>query len=646
MPGKHALLIGIDRYSKLDESKQLRGCVNDVRLLARILAEKFEFPPEGIFLVCDEQATAAGIREAMQALLGRVGASDSVVFAYSGHGSQFKKDSNRPEDWDECLVPSDSGRDSDPVLDIPDDDVNRWLHQLSQRTPYIGVILDSCFAAGAVRTAFAPVRWLEPAGAPRSDRTSRSGESEPWMRSSEDRTDARNWIPPNERCALLSACRSGECACMMEPSYAPGISHGALTYHLCQELVLARAGTTYLDIFERVAPQVTARFPSQHPQLHGARHRELFGVREIRPMRFVPVLERSAKTVVLGGGAVHGLRRNAEWWIYPSGTKQTGPGPERIGRVRVIQVGSATSEAMLLDEHEPGYVQAGARAVLQTPVESEQRLAVEVAPLANTLWDEWLRARIKGSLLLRLPKPGEDWDVRVHLLDPGTAAGPRDPMPQLDEVPELTWAVVARDGSLRMPVRPADSRASVDCLIENLEVWAHYSRVLGIENSRPDEVLRDRIEVVCKRQRPSGSWEPAVRDPRANEIVFEEGEPVALEIRNRSTEPVYIYVLDLGLAGKVELLYPIPGVDDPLEPGEVLSIGERKDEEMPLTLPKEFPFEPSRNGTVEGMEYLKVFALVEPGDFTPLLQDGFRISKHPWTTETRSFLVRRRSASA
>ncbi len=650
MPGKHALIIGISRYPFLDEGAQLKGSVADARLLARILQKHFDFPQEAIHLLCDEQATRAGIEGAMQELLRRVGTDDSVVIGYSGHGSQVKYgEGDGPDSWDECLVPSDSGRDSlHPVLDMPDDQIHDWLLELSKTTPYICVILDSCFATGTIRDPgfAAPVRRLEPVRLPgrREPKSPRST-----LRSAEAQAD--RWIPPNERCTLIAACRYNEGAHEDQPQ--PGVFHGALTYNLCRELQAATPGATYLDIFERIEPQITARFPRQHPQLHGARNRELFGVREIRPMRFVPVQKREGRSVVLGGGAAHGLTAGSEWGIYLSGTRNVEDKGRRLGKVRVTEVGSLDAAAEIVDEVEgidekkqPLRIEPGARA-FEDSAPSARQMAVELASIPHE-WGDWLRSWIGRGRKLRLAKPGEQGDVRVYVLAPRETARPEDPVPQLGAVAEPTWAVVARDGGLRMPPVPATSRDSIERLVGNLEVWAHYCHVLEIENRTPDG-LREQIDVILQRERPWGGWEPALPDERANAIVFEEGAPVAIEVRNRSTQPVYIYVLDLGLAGRVELLYPVPGADEPLEPGGVLEIGTLKDERMPLTLPKDFPFPGAGNGshgTVEGMEYLKVFALNEPGDFTPLLQDGFRISKHPWTTETRSFLVRRRSASA
>src|SRR5579884_2877046 len=65
-PAKHALVIGIDKY---DEPWELGGCVNDARLMAAILEEKFGFANDDVRLLIDEAATKDGILDAFDDLI-------------------------------------------------------------------------------------------------------------------------------------------------------------------------------------------------------------------------------------------------------------------------------------------------------------------------------------------------------------------------------------------------------------------------------------------------------------------------------------------------------------------------------------------------------------------------------------------------
>ncbi|HVR96092.1 MAG TPA: caspase family protein [Thermoanaerobaculia bacterium] len=637
MPGQHALLIGIDQYPKLPPERQLQGCVNDVQLIAHLLAEQFGFPPESIVQLCDEQATQDNIRAALDKLAECVAPGDSVVITYSGHGSQLRNGSQRPEDWNQCIVPYDSGRNPHPNRDIRDSEIHRWLLTLSGKTPNICLILDSCFSAGALRSVpldrfAAPVRWLEP-----DDRPLSAPEVGPAFRSGEAKGDAKAWLPSSERCVLLSACRSEEYAYMVDSP-----SHGALTFYLAKELKELESGATYLDLFERFESQVVSRFPSQHPQLHGARHREVFGLQEIHPMLFVSVRERSNGRVLLGGGAAHGLETGSEWKVYPTGTRNAAPSDQPLGKVKVVEVDSVSACADVQEERTPGCIQPGARAVQASP--SYWRMRVELAPVPDHGLEEWLKTWIPQQMKLRLAKPGETGDVRVYLLNPRSSAGPGDPVPQLGPISRPTWAVVSRDGTLRMPLISAESPESVQCLARNLGGWANYHFVKEIKNRQPRNPLQRQVKARLLRKGPARGWLPAEKDAEAQEVVYEVGEPVAIRVQNDSDQQVYVYMLDLGLTGAVTQVYPFVGVGHPLSPGSILEIGTDPAEELNLFFPEGFPFSGRDNGTVQGIEYLKVFGVLDPTDFGPLLQEAPRLFK-PWMTKTLSFLVRRTAHS-
>ncbi len=45
---KHALLIGINKYSYLPPQYKLNGCINDIEMMASLLEENFGFPESNI----------------------------------------------------------------------------------------------------------------------------------------------------------------------------------------------------------------------------------------------------------------------------------------------------------------------------------------------------------------------------------------------------------------------------------------------------------------------------------------------------------------------------------------------------------------------------------------------------------------------
>jgi len=77
-----AFLVGLNRYP--DPRNNLKGCVNDVLLMAKTLREQYGFSgPTDIKLLTDERATTANIRKGLEGLVGEASTGDSLVFHYS-----------------------------------------------------------------------------------------------------------------------------------------------------------------------------------------------------------------------------------------------------------------------------------------------------------------------------------------------------------------------------------------------------------------------------------------------------------------------------------------------------------------------------------------------------------------------------------
>ena len=287
---KHALLIGINEYPHLSPFEQLEGCVNDARLVAGLLRERFGFPDDHVTVLTDAEATQKGILGAMDALADRIGENDIVVFGYAGHGSQMTdREGDEPDGLDETLVPHDSGRDPHPNRDITDDQIHAWLQKVAEKTPYTTLLIDCCHSGTITReVGGARVRSLRPDLRPVSQLPP-SDAGGATTRSAGGPEGESGWLPKSERYVLIAGCRDDEVA----REYTEGDqTHGALTFFLSQALASAQPGTTYRDVYEQIRGSVTAYAAKQHPQMEGAMDRELFGVRDIAPMRYVSVETR------------------------------------------------------------------------------------------------------------------------------------------------------------------------------------------------------------------------------------------------------------------------------------------------------------------------------------------------------------------
>jgi hypothetical protein len=105
---KKALLIGINYTGT---SSALNGCINDVQSIGNRLVSKFAFKPENIRILTDNtviKPTRENMESYIKALVQGATSGDTLVFHYSGHGSNIKDASGEESDGrDEVLVPLD-----------------------------------------------------------------------------------------------------------------------------------------------------------------------------------------------------------------------------------------------------------------------------------------------------------------------------------------------------------------------------------------------------------------------------------------------------------------------------------------------------------------------------------------------------------
>ena len=105
---KKALLVGINWYP--DPRNELKGCVNDVRQMADTLKSRYGFPGDGTMrILTDARATTKAILDGLAWLTAGASPGDSLVFHYSGHGSQVpdKNGDETSDRLDEILCPYD-----------------------------------------------------------------------------------------------------------------------------------------------------------------------------------------------------------------------------------------------------------------------------------------------------------------------------------------------------------------------------------------------------------------------------------------------------------------------------------------------------------------------------------------------------------
>jgi hypothetical protein len=654
MSTKRALLIGIDTYPHV---RRLCGCVNDVRLMHSVLVSTFGFPEEHITLLTNEQATRDAMLGALDALVDATEADDIVVIHYAGHGSQMRdREGDEPSGFDSTLMPWDTARAPGENRDITDDEIHLKLAALAAKTPFTTIVVDACHSGTITRDAFgARTRSVEPDLRPASELPPSPIPQGQLMLT---RSGASGWMPLDDKYVLIAGCRDDE----ESTEYAPpegGGSHGALTYFLCQQLRRSISGTTYRDVFETAAAKVNAYNTAQHPQIEGTADREVFGVKELVPSSFVPVTERNGMGVTLGAGAAHGLTVGSTYDVYPPGTKDPAAGTA-LGELTISAVRPFTAGARVTRERAPGSVAVGARAFESAHAFGDLTMKVEVvAPVEAAA--STLREGIGASARLTIVASHVGAAVRIYLLPARTAVSPGEPVPQAGALDRPMWAAVGAAGDLVMPLEAMGDEATV---VRNLEAIARCHRVHATDNTDPRSRLNGKVSLEILRGDGAGQWVTAVPEKDGGQAVFEDHEPIAFRVTSQHDRDLHVALVNVGPTGDVGVVFQ-----------ERLGAKTQFLQEADVSLPDGYPFvdlaDQVRGG--EGRETMKLFVTEEDVDFRGLEQEGVRSAERAssplasllkdtvaatptrnvkpkavagadWTTVTRTFTVRRRTA--
>ncbi|XP_068316127.1 metacaspase-1-like [Pyrus communis] len=136
---------------------ELKGCINDAKCMKYLLVNKFSFPESSILMLTEEEAdpyrhpTKQNMRMALFWLVQGCQAGDSLVFHYSGHGSQQRNYTGDEVDgFDETLCPS----DFETQGMIIDDEINATIVKPLPTGARLHAIVDACHSGTVLDLPF------------------------------------------------------------------------------------------------------------------------------------------------------------------------------------------------------------------------------------------------------------------------------------------------------------------------------------------------------------------------------------------------------------------------------------------------------------------------------------------------------------
>lgn len=142
-----ALLMGINRYKFISP---LRGCVNDVRNMERLLTETFSFDKDRVHTLIDRQVVGKRVKQEMEWLFEDVDPGDRVVLHFAGHGSYtVDQDGDEDNGQDELLCLYDMDW-NDPNSYLLDDQLREWTQKLPSGV-LLTILLDNCHSGTGTR---------------------------------------------------------------------------------------------------------------------------------------------------------------------------------------------------------------------------------------------------------------------------------------------------------------------------------------------------------------------------------------------------------------------------------------------------------------------------------------------------------------
>jgi caspase domain-containing protein len=633
----YALLIAIDCYlpNKLPNNgyyPSLGGCVSDINRIENFLTQKIGLVSDNILKLTasnsgktepaetpDKWPTYKNIVEAFNQVIEKASSGDQVCIYYSGHGGRTNTayPKLKGEDGlDETLVPTDIGNSEARYL--RDIEIAHLLKKMVDKGLIVTMILDSCHSGGATRgnvgAATRGISEIDTTKRPTDSLVASTEElSNTWSKLNET-SKTRNiesgsgWLPESKRYVLLAACRPNESA--IEDKFGD-IRSGVLTYYFLESIAKQiGSGFTYKTLHDQVIANVHSKYPSQTPLLEGDADRIVFGSDHVQPAFAVNVMDINHENneVLLSTGQSQGVKKGAQFAIYPSGVTDFRQVDKRLAIVEITKLGASDSWAKITAEFGQQGIEQGAQAVLVDLGSVNLERKIVLSPQSNDI----VPSSIKQSEALEqiksaIPTYGKGFILLAtggnanEKIDYQVAVNPKGEF----EIWDSTGAIIQ---NLNPPINISDTNAAAR-VIQRLVHLAKYSNVLQLDNYDSQSPLAGKLAIELSGLQPNFELgdqpelqhlPPSLESGNVNS--FNEGTYLALRVQNNSSRVLNVTVLDLQPDWGITQIYP-PASDSyfmPIDPGKYVII--------PLKVSLS-------QGYKEGKDVIKVFATVGPTNF-------------------------------
>lgn len=616
---KHALLIGIENYNH-PKISNLKGAINDVKLIQGVLRERFGFQENDFTILLDEQATHSGIENAFKKLIQRVQPNNFVYIHYSGHGSQTAdlnadERSGQDQTWVSFKTRQPGRENEKDNYDVLDDEINAWLAAIYAKTDQVIFVSDSCHSATVARGKVAVIRGIEP-----------DKRFHPLGRMTYTQLEEYHGIH-------IGAARDQELAA--ETLGDDNKFYGLFTWHWAKALQQAQLEETWNEVFKRAhTPVIGKRGETQRPQLEGERHRQIFGSDFSPPVATVVVNNVKGERVTIQAGAASGVTKGSVYRLHQH--------PENQARLEIIKVGTFESKGKTT---EVGAFKVGDLVIEESHVYHFEPFKVYLS--ADSSKDRPLLQIIQTAFQPRAdgtqPLPGyvltdkpDQTDLRLQLLRPKRKNGQpiyaenNDALPKSfpNQAPEL-WILTPEQHLLhqKLQIKFADPNKGIQSLQYNLNHLARLREIKALQNSfrgatKAVTVQTDILTPVkacpiggdCRQLHDLGLYnkKATFRWQEIGKQRLNKEDILTFTLHNKSRRrDYYCYLINISPDGTIYAIYPDP--EERMEYARVKA-GEKREliEDVVLILKN------------IGEQNLKLIATIRPIDISLLQKDGFR----------------------
>jgi hypothetical protein len=605
--------VGIDHYkwSKQhyahadDEFVDLAGGRRDVELIRGALSSKYGLgfgqgcnlsPTNRGCTLLDDQADARSIRTRLEELIyDRAAPGDTVVFYYSGHGSQLSDDKmhNQAGGANDTLVPYD-GHGPDHVPDILDADLGTLINWANAHGVSVVTIFDSCNSGTATRDAML-LRVRKRSAPAQSDAASvAAAHATALWRNPPDRPSAAAGYRVH-----IAAAADGSSALEAE---IKGEWRGLFTNAFAGALTELPRGARYIDLVSdaelKLQQSGIEANPSadmqQYPTAEADLGRNFLGA-EASDARIYQAHAVGGGAYDVEGGTLSGVTPGSKFDMYADYT-----------------AAADKKAAPLASGHiAPGAGVATARFVADTAVDAPaDGASMEQAYLRET-------EHAYGDLTLKVGLRSKDPQLAKAIKGLAVTIVDADPQIWLDHK-DGRFIVQQRSGDAIIAY-PDDGQGPAR-LQSTLKAIASYQGVLQVADSaqRPPLELR-MYEGGC------GSTLPPTMV--GGEPVLTPGDGVHFVISNLDAKTTYyFYLLDLNAYYKVDVIFPPDhSTSDAIAPGEKNRCVQFGQQPFPVSFPsRPQAFGPATAATEPLREYIVLIASDAPVPLDSLMQCGLR----------------------